>query len=104
MVLFKGTNFDVDIGDTNNFKYFKCKTNLMGNTASGKGFLKNVTIAVSLKYLSNLCRSLKMPLIHCKTESKHKWTKHCVLAPVSDCNDDLNSVNLFFTTKDIKLL
>ena len=33
-----------------------------------------------LKYLSNFWRSVELPLISCKVELKHKWTKYCVLS------------------------
>ena len=36
---------------------------------------KNVTIGVSLKYLSNFWRSLEISLISCKAELKLKWEK-----------------------------
>ena len=34
----------------------------------GNGTLKNSAIAVTLKYISNFCRSLEMPLTNCKME------------------------------------
>ena len=37
------------------------------------GILKNATIAVPLKYLSNFCRSFDMQLINCKVELKLRW-------------------------------
>ena len=40
--------------------------------------LKNATIAVPLKCLSDFWRSLEMPLINCKVELKLKRTNHCV--------------------------
>ena len=43
------------------------KTKLLENNEAGgdNGILKNVAIAALLKYLSNLWRSLEMPLINC---------------------------------------
>ena len=35
-------------------------------TPDDNGVFKNMKIAVPLKYLSNSCRSLEMPLINCK--------------------------------------
>ena len=64
------------IADNNNFKYFKFKAKLLGNTEAqpapgeANGVLKNVTIAVPLMYLSNFWRSLEMLLILCKVELK----------------------------------
>ena len=50
---FNATNSNV-IANDDNFKYFRYKTKLVGNTiANGNdGVLKNATIAVPLKYLS----------------------------------------------------
>ena len=44
------------------------------------GILENATIAVPLKYLSNLWRSLEMPLVNFKIDLELKWTKYCVLS------------------------
>ena len=82
----EGNNFNVDIASINNFKSFKYKAKLSGNIAgqpaanAADGILKNATIAVSLKYLSNFWRSLEMPLINCKVELKLKWKKYCVFS------------------------
>ena len=71
-----------------NFESFEFKASLLGNTVAQpnphqtNGVLKNATIAVPLKYLSNFWRSLEMPLINCKVELKLKWTKYCVLSAV----------------------
>ena len=61
-----------------------------------------MTIAVSLKYLSNFWRSLEMPLINCKVELKLRWTKHRVLSVAG--TDNVNGNNdTIFTIKDTKL-
>ena len=71
-----------------NFESFEFKASLLGNTVAQpnphqtNGVLKNATIPVPLKYLSNFWRSLEMPLINCKVELKLKWTKYCVLSAV----------------------
>ena len=44
-----------------------------------------------------------MPLIHCKAESKLKWTKDFVLAAVGVNNVDADSNNINFTIKDTNL-
>ena len=69
------------IADNNAFKSFKYKAKLLGNTEphGADKILKNTTIAVPLKYLSNFWRSFEMLLINCKVELKLKWTNHCVL-------------------------
>ena len=63
----EATDFNANIVSTNNVKSFKYKAKLLGNTEAdaANGILKNVTIAVPLKYLSNFWKSLKMPLINC---------------------------------------
>ena len=67
-------NFDADIENTDDLKFFKYKAKLLDNTEAdgANGIFKNATIAVSLKYLSNFWRSLKMPLINCKVKLKLK--------------------------------
>ena len=76
----ESTNFDADIGSNNAFKSFEYKAKLLENTfADGNNsILKNATITVALKSLSNIWRSLEMPLINCEVELKLRWTKHCV--------------------------
>ena len=44
-----------------------------------------------------------MPLIHCKAESKLKWTKDFLLAAVGVNNVDADSNNINFTIKDTNL-
>ena len=68
------TNLNNNIENTDEFKSFKYKTKLLRNTVAdgANGILRNATIAVPLKYLSNFWRSLEMPLINCRVESKLK--------------------------------
>ena len=77
------------------------------NPNHANGILKNAAIAVSLKYLSNLWRSMPlMPLINCKLALKLKWTKYCVFSAggtENDINDNDNANNIIFTIKDTKL-
>ena len=49
----EATNFNADIANTDQFKFFKYKANLLENAEAGAAdaILKNGTIAVSLKYL-----------------------------------------------------
>ena len=44
----------------------------MGNTDENNGILKNATIAVPLKYLSNFLRLLEISLLNYKIELKLK--------------------------------
>ena len=101
----EATNFNNDIVDTNDFKSFKYKTKLFGNTkCNGKsGILKNSAVPVSLKYLINFGRSSEMPLINCEVELTLKWTNRYVLSAIANDNDDGNSNNITFTTKDTRL-
>ena len=75
-------NFNNNIANINNFKSFKYKVKLLENTVAqptpnaANGILRNSTIAVPLKYLSNFWKSLKLPLINCKVELRLKWTKY----------------------------
>ena len=67
----EASGFNADISHDNNFKSFKYKAKILGNTEADNaiGILKDVASAVALKYLSNFWRSLEMPLINCKAKS-----------------------------------
>ena len=101
----EATNFNAYIANDNNFKSLKCKTKLLGNTDAdgGNGILRNAPIALPLKYLSNFCRSFKIPLIDCKVELKLKWTKYCILSQAGTYNANANGNNIIFTIRDTKL-
>ena len=60
-----------------NVAKLKNNAELSGDTeADGNGgVLKNATIAVPLKYLSDFLRSVEMPQINCKIKLKLKLTK-----------------------------
>ena len=81
------------------------KAKLIENTEDDEAsrILKNATIAVPLKYLSNFWRSLEMPYINCNVELKLKWTKYCVLSAAGADNVDNRDSNIIFTIKDTKL-
>ena len=103
--------FKADIAyNNNNFKSFECKAKLLENTVAhlrpnkSNGILENETIAKPLKYLSNLCRSLEVPLINGKLELKLKWTIFCLFLQLVVLNNTYaNPNNIIFTIKDIKL-
>ena len=102
----EGIDFNVDIANTNDFKSFKYKAKLLRKTEvdNANGILKNATIAVPLKYLSNFWRSLEVTSINCKVELKLKWTKCCVLSAAgADNTNNRDSNNIIFTIKDTKL-
>ena len=102
---YETANFDADIGSNDNFKSFKYETKLLRNmVADGiNGTVKNATMALPLKYLTNFWRSFEMLLINCKVELKRKWTKYCVLSEAGAHNANANSKNIIFTIKDTKL-
>ena len=60
---------------TTNSSSFKYKSSLIKkSTAVDKNrVFENLKIAVPLKYLSNFCGSLKMPLINCKIHLELNW-------------------------------
>ena len=90
--------------NTNDFKSFKCKAKLLENTEADNAYRisKNAAIALRLNYLSNLWRSLKMPLINCKVGLKLTWTKYCVLSEAG--NDNNNSDDEIILTTKIKII
>ena len=84
---------------------------LLGNTVAqsaanaANGILRNTTIAVPLKYLSNFWRSLKIPLLNCKVELKLGWTKYCVFSVAGTDNVNGNDYdNIILTIKRNKII
>ena len=59
------TDFDNGVVSNNAFKSFMYKAKLLGNikTDGANRILRNATIAVALKYLSNFLQPVKMPVI-----------------------------------------
>ena len=55
---------------------FKSKIKMTGKTPNA-GNEKDVEIMV-LKYLSNFCRAIEMPLIHCEVNLILTWSSTCV--------------------------
>ena len=58
---------------------FKYKIKITGKTPAD-GNLKDVEIAVPLKYLSNFWRTLEMPLINCEINLILTWSEDCVIS------------------------
>ena len=83
----EATDFNAAIANDDNFKSFKYKAKLLGNTeANGaNGILKNGTKAVPLKYLSNFWRSLENDINE------------------NDINVNDNANNIIFAIRDPKL-
>ena len=70
------------------------------------GILRNATIVVPLKYLSNFWKSLEIPLINCKVELKLEWAKCCFFSVVGNENnihESTNANDIIFTIKDTNL-
>ena len=57
---------------------FKCKINITGKTPHDNN-KKDVEIIVPLKYLSNVWRTLEMPLINCEVNLVLAWSSTCVI-------------------------
>ena len=78
------------------------KARLLWNTvfqpASNKAneVLKNATIAVALKYLSNFWKSLKMTMINYKVELKLQWLIYCVLTANANNSTDAHFFIYYF--------
>ena len=62
-----------------NSKSFDYKTKITGSLGIGEDEKKDVTIAIPLKYLGNIWRSLDIPLINCEITLVLSWYKECVL-------------------------
>ena len=61
---------------TDDSSSFKCRSSILGNLVAGggaNGVLENAKIVVPLKYLSNIFRSLEMPLINRKIHLEQSW-------------------------------
>ena len=64
-----------------NSSSFKYKINLLGNPVVANNVARrNVKVVVPSKYLSNIFRSLEMPLINCKIKLNLTWKKECALS------------------------
>ena len=61
------------------FQSFKSKIKITGKTHAA-GNAKDVEITVSLKYSSNLWRTLEMPLINCEVNLILTWSPTCVIS------------------------
>ena len=84
---FKRDEIDNNVNLTNddNASSFKYKASNIGNTENDET-KDGVKIAAPLKYLSNLWRTLEMPLINWKVELSLKWIENCVLTTAADAN------------------
>ena len=70
---------DLTVNDSSSFKYQSGLIQKQLTIVSHKAW-KNIKIVVPLKYISNLFRSLELPLINTKLYMELIWTKYSVLS------------------------
>ena len=96
----------VDFNGANATNSFNFKTKITGQTAANNNNNTNnnngniagridVEIMVPLKYLSNFCRTLEMPLINCEVELILSWSENWVII----YTDVANQVHTFTITE-----
>ena len=74
-----GNPSNVTLENSTSFKY---KASILGKATEADGndkSLKNAKIVVPLKSLSNVFRSLELPLINCKIHLQLEWDDNCVM-------------------------
>ena len=89
-------NAIVNCTDNNRTDSFNFKVKMTGQT--GDNGTKNVEIMVPLKYLSNFCRTLEMPLISGEVNLILTWSANCVIVSTNVANQ-----NATFAITDTKL-
>ena len=88
-----------------NSKPFKSKIKIAGKTPNN-GNEKDVEIMVPLKYLSNIWRTIEMPLINCEVSLNLIWSANCVVTNFTgEGKFKINNTNLYLpvvtlSTKD----
>ena len=75
----------VDFNGANATNSFNFKAKITGQ-ANDDGEINNVEIMVPLKYLSNFCRTLEMPLISCEVNLILTWSANCVIVYTNVAN------------------
>ena len=68
----------VNFNENNTTDSFKFKAKITGQT-NNNGEINGVEIMVPLKYLSNFCRTLEMPVINCEIELILTWSRNSVI-------------------------
>ena len=96
--------------DSNNSASFKFIQTVTGQTENSG--TKDVEIMVPLKYLSNLWRTLEVPLISCEISLQLKWSRNCIIVagtanlqnPTFEINDAKHYVSVvtLLTQENIK--
>ena len=77
-------NANLNVINSQSFKYKAALVGKTGDVADGNSFVKNTKIVVPLKYLSNFWRLFEMPLISCKAHLELNWTEDCILSNLGD--------------------
>ena len=85
---------NANVSNDDNAPSFKHKASIIGNTEDNRRKY-GVKIAVPLKYLSNFCRSLEMPLINCKVELSLNWMERCVLTVANTATFKITDEKLY---------
>ena len=79
-------------------KSFDYKANFIENGVTYNNLTKNdVKTVAPLKYLSNIWRSLNIPLINCKIELILTWFKNCVLISKAKREADYGTFSVFLS-------
>ena len=93
-----------------NSKSFDYKTEITGSLDAGEDEKEDVTIAIPLKYLGNIWRSLNILLINCEVTLILSWYKECVLVgrtfrgpPAAAANRINSPTDVKFEISDCKL-
>ena len=74
-------NYRVNNNKTTTNRYFEYKTKITGKTSAIANRL-NTKVVIPLKYFSNFCRFLDLPLINFKTKLDLLWSKDCVISKI----------------------
>ena len=86
----------VNFAENNLTDSFNFKVKMIGQT--GDDGTKSVEIMVPVKYLSNIWRTLEMPLINCEINLNLIWSTNCVIVSTNVANQ-----NATFEITDTKL-
>ena len=100
-----GNPLNVVLDNSTSFKY---KVSLLGKADDADDndrSLKNIKLAVPLKYSSNFFRSLEMPLINCKIHLELNWNNNFVMygADTYAAGDNDNNTEATFQITSTKL-
>ena len=58
---------------------FDYKTSITGKLDGNNVEKEDVEIVVPLKFLSNICRTLEIPIINCEVSLTLSWSENCVI-------------------------